>query len=103
MIKFKDKEYQLKTIFIMDEAKLAKQYKLLSSDDEVSKATGMIEICHILTGADVGDLNGSSLKQVSEFLRSIMNERAAAEPEVEKETSEDELGKTQAPPAGADS
>lgn len=75
-MKFKDKEYQLKQLFIRDEAALAKQMVRLGNEDLEVKADAMVEACHILVGVDKGDLNGSSLAEVSQLMREILAERA---------------------------
>ena len=83
MISLKGKDYQLKTLFIRDEAKLAKQLQLLADSDLEVKAEAMIQTCHILTGIDVGDLGGSTIAEVRDLLNLIMAERqrlAAVEP-----------------------
>ena len=85
MIKFKEKEYQLKNLFIREEAALAKQMQRLADEDLTIKADAMIEACHIMTGIDKGDLNGSKLAEISTLMREIMAERAA---QAEKEAPE---------------
>ncbi len=92
MVKFKGKEYQLKTLFIRDEAALAKQLQRIQSDDIEVKAEAMVKACHIMTGIDEGDLNGSKMAEISVLVREIMAERAQAR---ELEASENDTKEAQ--------
>ncbi len=89
MIKFKGKEYQLRTLYIRQEVALAKQFRRFQEDDIETKADAMVEVVRLYTGIDVGDLNGSTLDEVRGVFDQIMQERAAArvsaEPEAQAE------------------
>ncbi len=58
-VKFKDKEYPLKDLFLQDEAKVLKAIKKMQEsgeDPEVIAECG-VKVISISTGIDVGDLN----------------------------------------------
>ncbi len=95
MVKFKDKEYQLKMLFVRQEAALAKQLQRLSNEDLEIKADAMIKACVIMTGVDEGDLNGSTLDEVNSLMRSIMAERSKG---LENKDEAQETGKAVAVP-----
>jgi hypothetical protein len=78
VIHFKGKEFPLKSLFIRQEAALAKQLMRLRDEDLEVKADAMIEIVRIQTGIDVGDLNAGTLEEIRATFGEIMAERAAA-------------------------
>lgn len=80
-VNFKEKKYELKKLFIREEAALAKQLQRLADEDLEIKADAMIEVCAILTGIDKGDLNGSSLNEVNALMKEIMAERKSGQGE----------------------
>jgi hypothetical protein len=88
MVNYKGKEYQLTPLVIRDEAKLAKHFQRMQSEDFEIKADAMIEIVRVQTGIDIGDLNGGTLDEVRAVFTAIMEERKAlreAEPKIKDE------------------
>ena len=85
MITFKGKEYPIRTLFIRDEAKLAKQMMRLQDADLEVKADAMIEIIRVNTGIDLGDLNGATLEEIRVTFGQIIAERAALRGKIEGE------------------
>lgn len=82
MIEFKGKQYELKPLFIRQEAALAKQWQRLKDPDFEVRADAMIEVARIYTGIDIGDLNGSSLEEVRQLNAQIALERKRLAPDV---------------------
>ena len=78
MITFKGKQYELRTLFVRDEAKLAKQLSRFREEDIETQADAMIEVARVLTGIDIGDLNGSSFKEIRELFTDILAQRTNA-------------------------
>jgi hypothetical protein len=77
VITFKGKQYPLRTLFIRDEAKLAKQFDRFKDEDLEIRTDAMIEIVRVNTGIDLGDLNGSTLAEIRDVLNQVMAEREA--------------------------
>lgn len=93
MVTFKGKQYELKRLFIREEAKLAKQLGRLQDGDLEIKADAMIEVCRVMTGIDIGDLNGSTFAEIRDLQGALIDERAAARKAADSGAGDDGGGK----------